>query len=252
MNETEIKILEGDDVTTQSKTPKNTSKKPTPLVHGPTSPEDRLMLEWDGEENELTVNGKYGANPFISITKGGGITFSNLGNPNPIHITAYSEIESLSFTSEHLTIFLTNKKAPETLCLKWFQKKQIAKMADILRCNGVVVQDSLRSRDNKEKLVVTGLNASLEYDGGTTLKLTELIKKRRGEKDEWVPVLSIIDLKTTKLGYWSNYSSLCYGKDEYFHVEYFDRRYLKLLVNRLKEKGIALIRLPQTINELLG
>ena len=69
MNETEIKILEGDDVTTQSKTPKNTSKKPTPLVHGPTSPEDRLMLEWDGEENELTVNGKYGTNPFISITK---------------------------------------------------------------------------------------------------------------------------------------------------------------------------------------
>jgi hypothetical protein len=238
MNDTEI--LKNETINKENDTtPKAPVKQGNPL-----------HFEWTGDEKEIHIVGCYGENTGFTIHKNGGISYKELNDKQENRCSYCEDIDAIAFSDNTVTIFRNNKK-PIFISLKPFQGKKIALASSILRLNGVVTHDNRKSREYEGKLIVNSFLCSVEYDGGSTLKVIELVHKKYGSNKEYVPTLTIVDLNSTKLGYWKNYSSLYIKGRESLQFDFFSRKYVKLLVERLTSKGYELKRFPESINELL-
>ena len=219
-----------DDTTTEAKAPKK--KTVTKKETNPNQPAKRTLKWSNGYEKKITLNCKYGNSTF-SITKNGGISIdSTVINP-------FEEVESIRFSNNCIYIFQKNDY--HFIVLKSFQKKTIARVADILRQNGILVLDDKKSWVGENSFVINNSIASLVYDG-ITLKHITCVKKafKNSPTDTtYVPVCSTIDLKSNTLRCEKNYSSICYKKNNniYFFVRFFDRGLFKRAISMLEQKG---------------
>lgn len=205
------------------------------------SPTDTICLDWNGEGREISLRGD--GMDILKLTKGGGITYYGYDLDKPIQFTSRKQIYAIEFSGGLVYVFAKGRKKPYYSIYNHFQGKKILQISNILRTNGILVVDTLKSREVDGTYIINGITGCLEYDGGKTIRLITQTEYEVDNETSYFPLLETIDLDSTEVKIYGG-ELIAFGENGEPHMVFrlFDRGLVKRLVNTLIEKGFNVRR----------